>query len=208
MFNSSHALYVILDTEVISKNNLDIFKLTDTLSQCEVDMFQLRAKSLPDRDFLSLAVKLSKIIHKRKKIFIVNDRADMAYLCKADGVHLGKDDISPDSARKILGKETIIGKTIHSLEELKIFQKENIDYVSVGTVFKTQIKPALSPLGVKKLPKILKEARKTVFAIGGINLYNMFYLVKLGINNIAVCQGVILSKNLKNTVKEFKELLS
>lgn len=208
MFNIHSALYVILDTEIIDENNLNIFKLANILSKYEVDMFQLRAKNLPDKDFFSTAIKLAKIIHKRKKIFIVNDRTDIAYLCKADGVHLGKDDISSDSARKILGKKSIVGKTIHSLKELETFQKEDIDYVSVGPVFKTQIKPDLSPLEEKKLPKILKEARKTVFAIGGINLYNIPFLIELGINNIAVCQGVILGKNLKNTVKEFKQSLS
>lgn len=207
MFDINHTLYVILDTEVIDRNNLNIFKLANTLSRCEADIFQLRAKNLADKDFLSAAVKLAKIFQSKNKTFIINNRVDIAYLCKANGVHLGKDDIPPYYARKILGRKNIIGKTVHSLKELTAFQKEDIDYMSAGPMFKTQIKPNLPPLEEKKIHEIFKKSKKTIFAIGGINLYNIPHLTKLCINNIAVCQGVILSKNLKNTVKKFKRLL-
>ena len=208
MFNITKAIYVILDTEIIKKNKLAILSLGDKLCCCGVDILQLRAKNLTDKELLDTACKLRKIIHKRKKIFIVNDRVDIAYLSKADGLHLGKNDIPPKEARKILGRKKLIGKTAHSLKELKSFQNENVDYLGIGPIFRTKTKPALPPLEEKQLKKMLKNAEKSIFAIGGINMYNISSLSKWGINNAAICRGIILNKDMKNTVRRIKECLA
>ncbi|OPX29387.1 MAG: hypothetical protein B1H08_03960 [Candidatus Omnitrophica bacterium 4484_171] len=92
-------IYVILDTETIDKYRLDIFKLAGKLSCTDVDIFQLRFKNGNDRKTLELATKLAGIIHKRKKIFIVNNRIDIASLAGADGIHLGKNDINTDQRK-------------------------------------------------------------------------------------------------------------
>jgi thiamine-phosphate pyrophosphorylase len=207
MFEISYGIYVILDTEVISKANLDIFRLTEKLTSYGVDVFQLRAKNICDKELLSIATKLAKIIHKRKRIFIVNDRADIAYLSGAHGLHLGKDDISPKEARKLLGRNKIIGKTTHSQKELNVFKREPLDYLSFGPVFKTKTKPALGALKKRELKNMLKNVNKPVFVIGGISLGNINRLGSLGIKNIAVCRDIILSKNYKNTIEEFKKCL-
>lgn len=200
-------LYIILDVKTVKKSGKDIFTLTDCLAHYGADIFQLRAKNIPDNDFLNLAEKLSKIIHRRRKIFIVNDRADIAYLSKADGLHLGKNDISCAQARKILGKKAIIGKTVHSIKELNSFQNESINYISIGPAFKTKTKPELAPLNPKKLKVIANKSAKLTFAIGGINLYNIHLLRNFGINNIAVCRAIILSKNPKAIIAEYKRCL-
>jgi thiamine-phosphate pyrophosphorylase len=205
MFNSM--LYTILDTKVISENKLDILNLADKLCKYGVDILQLRDKELCDRELLKLSQKLCKIIRKRRKIFIVNDRVDITYLCGADGLHLGKDDIPTSEARKILGRKKIIGKTIHSLAELTILQREKVDYLSIGPVFATKTKPMLPPLRKTQLRNMFNKARKSTFAIGGINLYNIKSLLSLGIQNVAICRGIILAKNLKNTVEKFRECL-
>jgi len=192
---------------VIKKNELDIISLADKLSAYGTDILQFRFQSLTDQEAIATAIKLAKVIHKRKKIFIVNNRADIAYLSNADGIHLGKNDISPNQVRKILGKKSIIGKTVHSLAELKCFQNQKIDYISIGPTFKTKTKPALKPLKKSQFRKILRYTKKSVFAIGGINMYNIGPLLELGITNVCMCQALILSKNLKSTVKEFKQCL-
>lgn len=192
---------------MIKKNELDIISLADKLSAYGTDILQFRFQSLTDQEAIATAIKLAKVIHKRKKIFIVNNRADIAYLSNADGIHLGKNDISPNQVRKILGKKSIIGKTVHSLAELKCFQNQKIDYISIGPTFKTKTKPALKPLKKSQFRKILRYTKKSVFAIGGINMYNIGPLLELGITNVCMCQALILSKNLKSTVKEFKQCL-
>ena len=206
-------LYVILDKKVIDTAGINIFSLADKLAHFGVDIFQLRAKGISDKEYLSIAVKLSKIIRKRKKLFIVNDRADIAHLSKASGLHLGKSDISLSQARKIVGKQAIIGKTIHSLEELnklndrKHRQKGRLDYTSFGPAFKTKTKPNLRPLTSKELKALISKGKKLMFAIGGINQYNVESLLESGIRNIAICRGIILAKDLKTRVKEYKKCL-
>ena len=181
--------------------------MADKLASYGVDIFQLRAKDLDDKDLINTAEKLSMIIHKRKKLFLVNDRADIAYLSGADGLHLGWADIGSNQARKILGNKSIIGRTVHSLSELHKFSKEKIDYLSIGPVFKTKTKPNLPPLKIKRLQSLASKAQKLTFAIGGITLYNIQSLTQIDINNIAICRGIILESDLKSTVKNFKKCL-
>ncbi len=206
-------LYVILDKEVTDKAGINVFSLADRLAHFGVDIFQLRAKGISDKEYLSIAIKLSKIIRRRKKLFIVNDRADIAHLSRASGLHLGETDISLSQARKIVGKQAIIGKTVHSLEELKRLNDQKrkqggrIDYTSFGPVFRTKTKPNLKPLTSKKLKALIAEGGKLMFAIGGITQYNIESLLESGIKNIAICRGIILAKNLKTCVKEYKKCL-
>ena len=200
-------LYVILDSQVIEENNLDIYKLAEELSLQEVDFFQFRFKNLSDKEAVEISFKLSKIFHKRKKVFIINDRPDIALVSGADGVHLGEKDFPINLARKVLKNKKIVGRTIHSYTEFLQVKDEKIDYLSVGPIFSTSLKPELTSISQEDIEKILKEAKKTVFAVGGINLKNLKKVLNMGFKNIALCQGLILSKNLEGTVKCFKEKL-
>ena len=208
-------LYVILDKKVIDKIKGDIFSLADKLACYGVDLLQLRAKDICDKELLFLAKRLSKIIRQRKKLFIVNDRADIAYLSGASGLHLGEEDISAGQARRLLGKKAIIGRTIHRYKELKStstltsadIEAKEIDYISIGPVFKTKTKPRLKPLTFKKLKTVMSGSKKLIFAIGGINLYNVESLLKSGVKNIAVCRDILETKDLKTTLGEYKKCL-
>lgn len=201
-------LYVILDNQVIEKNNLDIYKLAEELSLQEIDFFQFRFKNLSDKKAVEISFKLSKIFHKRKKIFIINNRPDIALVSDADGVHLGEKDFPVNLARKVLKDKKIVGRTIHSYTEFLQIKDEKIDYLSVGPIFPTSLKPGLAPIFQEDVEKILKETKKPVFAIGGIDLKNLKKVLNMGFKNIALCQGLLLSKNLKKTVKCFKEKLN
>jgi len=139
-------------------------------------------------------------------MFIINNRADIAYLVGADGIHLGEEDIPIHLARKILPNK-LIGKTVHSLEELENSQKENIDYLSLGPVFRSQTKPNLKPLGLKKLKNMIKYIRFPFFVIGGINVNNLDKLKKLGRINIALCEGILSSPDPVQMAREIKETL-
>jgi len=213
-FSKNGLLYVILDKEVTDKAKINIFLLAEKLAYLGVDIFQLRAKGLSDRKYLTLATKLSKIIKKRKKMFIVNDRADIAYLSGASGLAIAEDYTSPSQARKIIGNKAIIGKTIHSLRELENLRSQEridrakIDYISFGPAFKTKTKPNLKPLTSRKLKTLIEKNKKLIFAIGGINQYNIDSLLESGIKNIAICRGIILAKNLKTTINNYKKCLN
>lgn len=204
--SNSGLLYVILDTDIIDKARRDTVKLTQELASSGVDIVQLRAKNLSDKKMLSLARKLSSLIHSHRKLFLINDRPDIAYLSRADGVHLGLDDISASDARKLLGPGKVIGKTVHSLSELRALGAEPLDYLSVGPVFATALKPTLKPLSRRSLVSIIGQSKKLTFAIGGITLYNNTSLFELGVTNIVVCRDIILAKSIKKTVAAYRDV--
>ena len=207
MSKRSNLLYAILDTEVTIPHKIDIYAKADELAKYGVDYFQLRAENVEDGLYLKMAQKLRKILKKRKKVFIVNDRADIAYLSQADGLHLGETDIPVNDARKIIGKKKIIGKTCHSSRDTIRFQKEAVDYTSVGPLFKTPTKPLLNAIVPQEVRKMVSAAKKTIFAIGGINLYNMDSFAAYGITNIALCRALLLAPDPKSVIERVKRCL-
>ncbi len=205
--SKSGLLYLILDKAVIDQVGGDIFSLADKSAYYGVDLLQLRVKGIDDNQHLDLAKRLTKIIHRRGKLFIVNDRVDIAYLSEAAGLHLGSDDIGANYARKILGASPIIGQTIHNLNQLKSSHGQKIDYISIGPAFKTETKPDLVPIRNNQMAAMIAKAKKLMFAIGGINLYNIETLLNYGIKNLAVCRDILLAKDLKTTISKYKQCL-
>lgn len=201
-------IYVILDKGVCDNYNLDIIEMADKLSLAGADIFQLRAKGLKDSRLLKLAIDLRRVIKSYKKLLIINDRVDIALLSGSDGVHLGKYDLEISEARKILGKDKTIGKTIHSLAEMKRSLKEPVNYLSVGPAFATIMKPDLLAIDKKILQKIINLSKIPVYAIGGITLDTVNILADLSIKNIALCRGVLLSKSPAKVIKELKSWLA
>ncbi|MFH1772329.1 MAG: thiamine phosphate synthase [Candidatus Omnitrophota bacterium] len=205
--NLDNSIYAIIDTEVLGNNLGIILKSLSKLLCYGVEIFQFRAKGLDDKDLIFFSRKMHRLIRAKKRIFIINDRCDIAILSKADGVHLGSCDIPAVDARKILGPKSIIGKTIHSLKEYRISKSEPLDYLSFGPVFKTETKPMLKLISRFAVKQITKTTKKTTFAIGGINQYNISSLSGTGIRNIALCRGILDGKITKNNVLKLKKCL-
>ena len=99
------------------------------------DVFQLREKTMPDRELLTLARDVRKWTREAGVLFVVNDRPDVARLCEADGVHLGQDDMSVKDARRIAGPDVLIGVSTHSVEQLRAALLDGADYVGIGPTF-------------------------------------------------------------------------
>jgi len=207
MLKKHGLLYVILDTEVTVPHKIDIVEKADQLARAGADYFQLRAENLEDADHLKIAIALKKALTLRRKTFIVNDRADIAFLSGADGLHLGETDIPVRAARKIIGPKKIIGKTCHSARDTVRFQAEAVDYTSVGPVFKTLTKPSLEALTPAEIKAMVKAAKKSIFAIGGISLYNVGSLADYAIDNVAICRALLLDKNPRAAIRKIKQCL-
>src|SRR5437762_11747883 len=101
------------------------------------DIIQLRDKTLPTGELIETAIRIKKICRGNNVLFIVNDSVDIATLSNSDGVHLGRDDISIKDARKLLGKNKIIGGTDHSLNEDLEAEKNGADYIGFGHIYQT-----------------------------------------------------------------------
>ncbi|WP_134088930.1 thiamine phosphate synthase [Olivibacter sp. XZL3] len=175
-----------------------------------IQWIQFRSKSATDDAFREEAMTCLALAKRHLCTFVVNDRVDIAKEIGADGVHIGKEDISPRIARELLGPEKIIGCTANTLDDIIHLSGQPIDYIGLGPFRFTSTKEKLSPiLGLAGYQQIIKEALNRnisipVIAIGGIRFEDIGPLFQTGIQGIAV-SGLISNSNQPE--KDCRELL-
>jgi len=184
-------LYLVTDNEILKGK--DLLGILSASLKAGLDMVQLRDKESSDTDFLELGRKIKALLKEKQALFIINDRIDIAFALDADGVHLGPEDTSIESARKILGKEKIIGYSASSLREAKMAAKKDVDYIAIGAIFPTPVKPDYKLAGLETFKKAVKEIDTPVVAIGGINETNIEDVVRTGVKRIAVVRAILNS---------------
>jgi len=188
--------YVILNLEDGKEN----FSFYEKVINGKPDIIQLRYKGKNDKFFLSIARKLRKMIND-DIIFLINDRVDICILSEADGVHLGKEDLSPEDARKLIPDKIIgVSTSGKGLKRIK-----EVDYIAVGSIFPSPTKPEKKPIGSDILTVIKKEITIPLIAIGGINLCNVEEVIEKGADGVAVISAVENSPDPEKSVKKFKE---
>jgi thiamine-phosphate pyrophosphorylase len=169
---------------------------------------QLRSKILSDASLFQLGKKIRLLTNRMKKLFIVNDRLDLALALEADGVHLGQDDLPLSMARRIAGKELWIGRSTHSLKQAVAAEREGADYIGFGPVFGTPTKPAYSPIGLNDIAQAMKHVGIPVVCIGGIDRSNLKQVVQAGARRIAVVRAVFSSRNPYQSAAELRGLMN
>jgi len=163
---------------------------------------QLREKEMSRRELFYEAVRIREITEKYGALFIVNDYVDIALAARADGVHLGQEDLPVKEARKVLGRDKIIGVSTHNLREVKRAISEGADYIGFGPVFSTDTKDAGKPRGVSGLRKIRPIVPVPIAAIGGITSANAKDVLNAGADVVAVISG-ILRGDIELNIREF-----
>jgi len=170
-----------------------------------VRVVQYRNKHAQTRQMLEDALKLKATC--KRVVFLVNDRIDIALAVDADGVHLGQYDMPYKQTRKLLGKNKIIGVTVHNLKEAKAAQKQGADYLGVSPIFATGTKKdAGKPAGVKLIREIKKIAKIPVIAIGGINLENAREVIDAGADGLCAISAVVAKHDVKKEIEKFQQL--
>lgn len=200
-------LYAIIDNSIHpSFSNAEIAKRV--LAE-GARILQLRGKGLLSKELLEQARELRELTRKADAIFIVNDRADISLLSEADGVHLGQDDLPISEARKILGKEKLIGISTHSLEQALKAEQEGADYIGFGPIFGTKTKAdAEEAKGLQALLEVKQRVSIPVIAIGGINLKNMGEVIDAGSDGAAVISAIIKAEDMGDATRRFVEAFS
>jgi len=194
-------LYLVLDAAV---NDYDeLLRIGLQAAKAGVDLLQLRDKHGAADNIAELASKLMQRMSPRVPL-IINDRVDIVLACGAEGVHLGQDDVSVESARKILGRRAIIGRSCQTLAQARQAREDGADYIGFGSVFKTQTKPQRAQMDLKLLQRVVHEFDLPVFAIGGIDTDNIGRLRVLGVKKIAVTRAISRAKNIGEAVKILK----
>ena len=171
---------------------------------------QLRMKEAGDDEILAVAHPLRALCNRYGATLILDDKVELVSKCKADGVHLGKNDMPPREARRILGEKAIIGGTANSIDDIDYLVASGVNYIGLGPFRFTETKKKLSPiLGIEGYRHILQACRDKGFtlpfvAFGGITLDDIPRLMTTGIAGFAL-SGTIL--NAEKPAEETRKII-
>jgi len=183
-------IYPITDTRIAKLTHAE---QVQKLVEGGAEIIQLRDKHASPKDFYESAREALIIARKRNVKIIINDRVDIALALKADGVHLGQDDLPPESARVILGDRAIIGFSTHNLKQVVNAINLPIDYLAIGPVYATRTKENPEEIvgleGVNEVRKALGDF--PLVAIGGITSENFRAVLEAGANSVAIISGLL-----------------
>lgn len=200
-------LHILTDETVQSRwSHLDIARYA---AAGGADAVQYREKRLrTTRELVETARAIRELCEARGIALIVDDRADVALAAGAHGVHLGRDDLDSDTARRILGPGALIGRTANSYEEAAAVWGGPIDYLGVGPVFGTSTKANPAPaLGLEALARICREAPVPVIAIGSITPERIPEVIAAGAHGVAVVSAVVCADDPAEAVRACRRAL-
>jgi thiamine-phosphate pyrophosphorylase len=172
------------------------------------EFIQLRDKDASSREFFEMAQACLKITREKNAKLIVNDRVDIAMILEADGVHLGQDDLHPEQARRLLGKEAIIGISTHTIEQVRAALKLPVDYVAFGPIFGTKTKAnhhaVVGIEGLKRVREVIGNL--PLVAIGGIDLENLQEVFAAGADSAAMISALAsnpgkITENIERAIR-------
>jgi thiamine-phosphate pyrophosphorylase len=180
------ALYALMDPEVAPRG--DVLALAGQVLRGGATWLQLRAKTLGDGDTLALAHKLREMTRAAGAQLWMNDRADLAVLCGADGLHVGQQDLAVEQVRRILSRGQKVGLSTHTLAQVDDAVARGVDVVAFGPVFPSGTKQGHAPVtGTQVLPDVVtRAAGRPVVVIGGITVDNCVPCAQAGVAAVAV----------------------
>lgn len=189
-------LYAILDVDAVTARGFVPLRVLDVWLDAGLRLLQLRAKNLAAGPMLELADAIASRCRAVGAVFIVNDRADIAAMTAADGVHLGQDDLPPDAARAVVGPKAWIGRSTHTAAQVEAACGEPITYLAIGPVFSTQSKANPDPIvgidGVRRTAERARLAGLPVAAIGGVTLERAANVLDAGAAAVVVLSDLLV----------------
>ena len=200
-------LYVIISSPLPA----DVLSLTHCCVAGGADCIQLRAKAVEDDKLFALAVEFVKECKAAGVLSIINDRVDIAVAAGADGVHLGQNDLPVEQARNLQLSPLIIGRSTHSLKQLRSACPQRPTYVSLGPVFATATKPTAEVVGldyVAQAAEVLAGTGLCNVAIGGITADNVEEVLSAGAKAIAVCSAITQASDPTAACRVLKEKIA
>jgi thiamine-phosphate pyrophosphorylase len=165
-------------------------RLVRELVAAGVGMIQLRDKSLDDRELVERARSLCDATRGTRSLAIVNDRADVAAIVRADGLHLGQEDLMVKDARAVVGTRMLIGVSTHNIAQARAAVLDGANYLGAGPTFPSQTKAFDDFAGLDYLRQAAAEIQLPTFAIGGITADNLPEVMSAGLNRVAVGAAV------------------
>ena len=199
-----YSLYLVTDHMLMRTKTLGEAVEQAVIGGCT--MVQLREKEILSLDFYVLASEMKKITDRYGIPLIINDRIDIAMAVGAAGVHIGQKDIPADIARKVIGKEMLLGVSAVSAAEAVNAAKAGADYLGVGAMFPTGTKPDAGFVSMEELGRIRKAVDIPIVVIGGISKENAMLFQPMGIDGLAVVSAVIAQPDIRKSAADLKSL--
>jgi thiamine-phosphate pyrophosphorylase len=202
-------LYVLIDGRA---QEADFVTLVEQLIAAGVHVIQLRDKQRDDRTLLARGRLLRQLIDEqttgdRKPLFIMNDRPDLALLTRADGVHVGQEELPVGEVRKVVGATMQIGVSTHTIEQARLAVLEGANYLGCGPTFPSGTKQFESFPGIPFLQQVAAEISLPCFAIGGITTENLSQVQAAGFSRVAVSGAVQDSQDPGAAIVALREQL-
>lgn len=188
--------------------SLDAFRhLVSSLVGAGVDALQLRDKSLDDRALAERAKALVELARPAGVLSIINDRADLAAIAHADGVHVGQEDLGVKDARSVLGTGAVVGVSTHHIAQARQAVLDGADYLGLGPTFPTPTKTFDAFPGLDYVRQASAEVSLPTFAVGGVTPANLGKVLAAGASRVAVSSAVTAAADPALAVRTLKEAI-
>ncbi len=198
-------LYAIVDTRLAPAPPREV---AARLLRAGARLLQYRHKGRFEETNWEDCRAIAALASEHHATFVVNDRADIAWLCAARGVHLGQEDLPACKARAVLGEQTVVGVSTHNLDQLVEADRTPADYLAIGPVFSTGSKERPDPVvGLETVRAARERTRKPLVAIGGITVQNARAVIDAGADAVAVIGGLLAAGDLEQRTAEFLTVL-
>jgi thiamine-phosphate pyrophosphorylase len=198
-------LYVILDAALLTIPESECAR---QLVDAGVRMLQYRNKAASSRDLLESSKRLASELLPQGLRFIVNDRADVAALADASGVHVGQEDLDVEEARVVIGESKLVGISTHNRAQFEQAAATSADYIAVGPIFSTSTKSNPDPVvGTEFVRQVRPLTDKPIVAIGGITLERAAGVVQAGADSVAVISDILRAPDPGARARQFIEIL-
>jgi thiamine-phosphate pyrophosphorylase len=194
-------IYAILDPNLASS---PLVHLAESLAKAGVRLIQLRDKRSSTRRIYLQACELAAALRPMDVRFIVNDRPDIAMMSRAEGVHVGQNDLPAEEARRICARPRWVGVSTHSLEQLREADRTSADYIAVGPIFPTGTKENPDPVvGIDFLRRVRPMTRKPLVAIGGITLESAADIFRAGADSVALIRDLLAAPDPGERARQY-----
>ena len=202
----------ILDADVAARAGWTVTDLAAAYLDGGATLLQIRAKTMPSGSLLECVSTVVERAHRAGARVIVNDRADVARLAGADGVHVGQEDLSVAAVRAIVGPEAMVGLSTHTLSQFDAALDQSVSYLAMGPVFETRTKATgYEGLGLEPVGRAARAARARgvpVIAIGGITLESAPSVLAAGAATVAVIADLLADADPSNRVRAYMKLVT
>ena len=196
-----------------SNSNIDYFQSAVLALKGGLRFIQLRMKDSNREELISTGKRIKEECDKYNSLFILDDHVELVNEIGANGVHLGKEDMPIKEARKILGKNKIIGGTANNFEDIVKHYNDGADYIGLGPLRYTNTKKKLSPiLGFEGYREIIEKCKTQgidipIYAIGGIRIEDIEGLKRIGVFGIAISSLILESEDSETTINEINKII-